>query len=321
MESEVSSPDPRQDLPVLRSYSSESLPHILPQIDVSPSSRRRIVGKVKFDPIWFDRLWIFFIIVMWYIISVGAIVTTKLLLTDWNIPPLLLTFQQLVLASSIFRIIISMRPEGIPPLPWENTTLEEREEVSWIDIWENHSDFILAGLFNALDFLASNTAFSHAAASFVETIKSSDAITTTAVALAWNVDQLTGAEAVTIFLLVVGALLSTFANSQSEQGDTSHTPSLQESISGATVVIIANFCFAFRAMFQKRYLASPGDTKLDDINLLCRMQQTGAAALFIPVLMNCSGFIFQALYSLSTEAKLNYVGLSLVNATSYAIYK
>jgi hypothetical protein len=43
-----------------------------------------------------------------------------------------------------------------------------------------HYDFILAGLFNALDFLASNTAFSQSAASFVETVKASEPITTTA---------------------------------------------------------------------------------------------------------------------------------------------
>jgi drug/metabolite transporter (DMT)-like permease len=70
-------------------------------------------------------------------------------------------------------------------------------------------DLELAGLFNALDFLASNTSFSHSAASFVETIKASEPITTTAIAL---IDKLRFPEAVSLGVLVSGVLCSTFGN-------------------------------------------------------------------------------------------------------------
>jgi hypothetical protein len=283
-------------------------------------------SRAAFDPACFERFWLFFVIAVWFLIGVFAIVTTKILLTDWNVPPLLLTFQQLAVSSSFLRLVMALRPGGVQPLPWERCEGEDPSAKKLGSIWENHSDFLLAGLFNGLDFLASNTAFSRSAASFVETIKSSDPITTTVVALAWNVDRVASTEAVALSILIVGVLLSTWANSQlsssPKNGDT--TPeihSLEDSISGASIVIIANFCFAFRAMFQKRYQAAAGDMQMDDINLLCRMQQTGAAALLLPVIVACTGFIFRAYDSLPHSAKMYYVGLSAANAFFYAVYK
>jgi drug/metabolite transporter (DMT)-like permease len=207
----------------------------------------------------------------------------------------------------------------VQPLPWERSEGEGPSGAKKLgSIWENHSDFLLAGFFNGLDFLASNTAFSRSAASFVETIKSSDPITTTAVALAWNVDRLARTEAVALSLLIVGVMLSTWGNSQSPS---KNGATLEDSISGASIVIVANFRFAFRAMFQKRYQAAAGDMQMDDINLLCRMQQTGAAALLLPVIVACTGFIIRGYHSLPHSAKMYYVGLSAANAFFYAVYK
>lgn len=298
----------------------------------APKGRKTIFrpSTSSFDPVTVERFGLLFAITMWYLIGVGAIVTTKILLTDWNIPPLLLTFQQLVAASTLLRLVIMFLPGGAQPLPWEGDEDESRDNSSSFlqklgHIWEKHSDFILAGIFNALDFLSSNSAFSRSAASFVETIKSSDPITTTAVALAWNVDRLARSEGVALSLLIVGVLLSTWGNAQSESHHNASAAaeehSLEESISGVTIVTIANFCFAFRAMFQKRYRSTAGDEKLNDVNLLCRMQQTGAAVLFIPVLIGCSDFVLRAIDSLSYDAKLSYVGLSVFNASCYAVYK
>jgi hypothetical protein len=73
-------------------------------------------------------------------------------------------------------------------------------------------DLVLAGLFNALDFLASNTSFSHSAASFVETIKASEPITTTAIALFFGIDKLRFPEAASLGVLVSEVLCSTFGN-------------------------------------------------------------------------------------------------------------
>lgn len=162
------------------SSSSSSSPTKAAAFPVDPSSLDRLVVLVA-------------AIAAWYLVGVGAIVTTKILLTDWKVPPLLLTFQQLLAGSTVLRSVLSLRPLGAQPLPWEreemsNQLLLQHHDNSNGDseaplpmklgaIWEHHSDFLLAGLFNGLDFLASNTAFSHAAASFVETIKSSDPIT------------------------------------------------------------------------------------------------------------------------------------------------
>lgn len=278
---------------------------------------------------WLDKAKLFLAIAAWYIVGVGAIVTTKIILSDWNVPPLLLTFQQLAAASAILRVIIAFQSNGVQPLPWDADDPRESVKEKMGHIWINHSDFLLAGLFNGLDFLASNTAFCRSAASFVETIKSSDPITTTAIALAWNVDRLARPEAVALSLLIVGMLFSTVANSEislqqhpisDSPQDDDETP-LQESIHDATIVMVANLCFAFRAMFQKRYRLVAGKNQLNDCNLLCRMQQTGAAALFLPVLLKCTGFILRSWTKLPWETLLHYITLSTLNAVFYAVYK
>ena len=302
------------DVPVSTSPSSG------PSDDTTSNTPRRMFldKAAPFDPAVLERARLFMSLVAWYLIGVGAIVTTKILLTGWSVPPLLCTFQQLLAGSTILRLVLSFRPDGVQNLPWEGDQEEETTPKKVRSIWEHHSDFLLAGLFNALDFLASNSAFKSSNASFVEAVKSSDPITTTAVALAWNVDHLTGAESVGLSLLIVGVLLTTFGNSESP----AEAPSLGKSIVGMTTVLIANMCFAFRAMFQKRYrtLAS-GERQLDDINLLCRMQQTGAAALLLPVILAHSGIVIRATFNVPRDLQLRYIGLSFVNAFCYAVYK
>ena len=307
-----------------------------PPTTQQPQRRRRLQRQSIFDPALKDRLLLLGCITGWYLVGVGAIVTTKILLTDWKVPPLLLTFQQLLAASSIFRLFLSLFPgSGVQPLPWETVTSSSSDSEeqhskmsSWKHIWEQHSDFLLAGLFNGLDFMSSNAAFSRSAASFVETIKSSDPITTTAVALAWNVDRLAGAESMGLFLLIVGVLLSTYGNAQSQHTASSSSMedhSLAESVEGTMIVIIANLCFAFRAMFQKRYqslaAADKQQPQLDDTNLLCRMQQTGALALLVPVVLTQTGLVVRCLATVPRNVQLYYVGLSGVNALCYAVYK
>jgi hypothetical protein len=131
-------------------------------------------------------------IIAWYIVGVVSIVTTKVLLTDWQVPPLVVTFQQLSSGSCVLWLYLLVFQGGAQPWPWDNIQGKKSSSSLCIDAGlvdtsrivsktpMRHYDFILAGLFNALDFLASNTAFSQSAASFVETVKASEPITTTA---------------------------------------------------------------------------------------------------------------------------------------------
>jgi hypothetical protein len=133
-------------------------------------------------------------IIAWYIVGVVSIVTTKVLLTDWQVPPLVVTFQQLSSGSCVLWLYLLVFQGGAQPWPWDNMKGNKSSSSSSLcidagpvdtsatisKIPMKHYDFILAGLFNALDFLASNTAFSQSAASFVETVKASEPITTTA---------------------------------------------------------------------------------------------------------------------------------------------
>jgi hypothetical protein len=143
-------------------------------------------------------------IVAWYIVGVVSIVTTKVLLTDWQVPPLVVTFQQLSSGSCVLWLYLLVFQGGAQPWPWDNMKGNKSSSSLCIDVAPvdttaivgktpmRHYDFILAGLFNALDFLASNTAFSQSAASFVETVKASEPITTTAGKLVgWVVLQYT----------------------------------------------------------------------------------------------------------------------------------
>jgi hypothetical protein len=147
----------------------------------SPDRKRQLLERVHL-PI---------AITAWYLVGVVSIVTTKVLLSDWQVPPLVVTFQQLSTGSCVLWVYLLLFQGGAQPWPWDTTSNKGNNssslsiDVASIDVSLSkapmrHYDFILAGLFNALDFLASNTAFSQSAASFVETVKASEPITTTA---------------------------------------------------------------------------------------------------------------------------------------------
>lgn len=279
--------------------------------DAEDSRRRRdltVICICQTDP------FLLVAIAAWYFIGVLAIVTTKIQLTEWHAPPILLTFQQLVLSSTFLYTALAVRRQ-IQPWPWHHESKGEG-----LPTLQTHSiDFLLAGLFNSLDFLASNTAFSHSAASFVETIKASEPITTTIVALVWGVDRLGREESASLALLIVGVLLSTMGNASIESHTIDTTVSINDSVKTMVIVMTANLCFAFRAMKQKMYRKSSPE-QMDDMNLLCRMQQVGAMALVVPVVTLCYP-VLQHAFSADRELQLRYAGLAMVNAASYATYK
>ena len=224
---------------------------------------------------------------------------------------------------------------GIAPIPrfvwWKPTTyyyyISDLPTVI-ADALYGIDYLVLTGLFNGLDFLASNTSFSHSSATFVETIKASEPITTSALAIWWGLDRLGNMETLSLTLLIAGVLLSTYANATATAAASTTTDpatdSIADSVKTCLTVMTANLCFAFRAMCQKllRNTTSWGSSqKLDDFNLLCRMQQTGAASLLGPVLLFQHNTLLQMLFGRPTWHVFGYyVGLSLVNAWAFATY-
>jgi hypothetical protein len=246
----------------------------------------------------------------WYTFGFVAIITTKVLLTSWEVPPLLLTVQQLLISSTFLRILLFFSKKGSNGIqPWP---VEPGIQL----------DFILIGLFNALDFLASNCGFEGADANFVETIKASEPLTTTIVALSWKIDTLGGAEAGSLGLLFTGVLLSTLGNTQdAASGEGEIAPeALEASVRSTLTVMSANLCFAFRVLCQKRYRAAASATdQLDNTNLLMRMQTTGWTILLLPALFYHFSFFHNSL-SIPTDQLMGYVSLSLLNSAAYVIY-
>lgn len=304
---------------------------------------------------WFDQFGVVVALAAWYVVGVLAIVTTKLLLQDWRCPPLVLTVQQLAVGTSILRIVLSVRDDGgATPWPWcpddavrpspTTTSTSPAAAVALVDradhagfvadprgvrrtlllppwlLLRHHHNFILAGVFNSLDFLASNVAFSFSSAHFVETIKASEPITTTAIALLWKVDRLSGPEAGSLSLLICGILLSTWGNS-TDARDVTDEKKLAESIQTATLALSANIFFGFRAINQKKYRSMAHESdQMDDVNFLCRMQQVGATFLIGPLLLLHYDAIAEALGA-PLKSQVTYLGLALVNVFSYVTYK
>lgn len=256
-----------------------------------------------------DHVRLFVGIAGWYAFGFVAVITTKLLLTTWHVPPLLLTVQQLMISSTVLNLLLQ-------------TTRGEQGLQPWPVDKHIQLDFILIGLFNALDFLASNCGFEGADASFVETIKQSEPITTTIVALSWKIDTLGNAEAASLGLLFTGVLLSTLGNTQAESGDGEIEPAaLEASVRSTLTVMSANLCFAFRVLCQKRYreAVTSATDQLDNTNLLYRMQTTGWMILLLPAIWNHYNFVSGGL-SAPMDHQTGYLGLSLLNSTAYVIY-
>ena len=255
-----------------------------------------------------DNVRLFVGIAGWYTFGFVAVITTKLLLTTWAVPPLLLTVQQLLISSTVLNLLLQTRGEqGLQPWPADKHI---------------QLDFVLIGLFNALDFLASNCGFEGADASFVETIKASEPITTTLVALSWKIDTLGNAEAASLGLLFTGVLLSTLGNTQAESGDGEIEPAaLEASVRSTLTVMSANLCFAFRVLCQKRYrgAVTTATDQLDNTNLLYRMQTTGWMILLLPAILSHYNFVSGGLRA-PMDHQTGYLGLSLLNSTAYVIY-
>lgn len=251
-------------------------------------------------------------VLTWYIVGVGHIVTAKMLLMkEYGLHPLVLTFQQLFVGSTLLRLYLGFTG-GIQPLP-ENKTAKPQSL---------YYDFVLAGLFNALDFLASNTSFSHSSAAFVETIKAAEPLTTTAIALFFGIDTLSFNEGISMCILIFGVFLSTMANATEDSSafSSSSQESFHQSVKTCAVVMTANLCFALRAKSQKLFRAHPEGKTMDDANLLMRMQQIGAMSLFMPLMIFELPSVLDGAMNAEWVKFCHYSFLAITNAACFSTY-
>jgi drug/metabolite transporter (DMT)-like permease len=207
---------------------------------------------------------------------------------------------------------------GLQPLPEEHKRQQHQYSIYY--------DFVLMGLFNALDFLASNTSFSHSAASFVETVEASEPITTTAIALIFGLDKLRLPEAMSMGILIVGVFCATFGNVNGDESSPTPTAAeeelgLHQSAKTCVIVMTANLCFALRAKSQKVFRSQPEGQVMDDANLLMRIQQIGALSMLVPVIF----FELPGVLQRTMDAPLDTVHghfwfLAIANATAFFTY-
>ena len=298
-------------------------------------------------------------VALWYGLGVVSIATSKLLLTHFAaaVPPLCLTLQQLFIGTSLLRFLMhvhflncpgrqacptmasaaasrnhSRRWSYVsPPPPSSSSSRFFSSSSPLTRLMEQltggplmHSQLLAAGIFFSLGFLTTNYAFAASAASFVETVKAAEPISSAAVAWWGQIEVLGQPEMMSLATIVVGVALSTLGNDGTSGGSSATTittstlsPSLQASLETCAVVFCANLCFSFRGLYQKLFRAS--GFVLDDLNLQYRMQQVGVGLLVIPALLWEGPAVLQYWWHHHDTAP-RFLVLSIVNGLCFTGY-
>jgi drug/metabolite transporter (DMT)-like permease len=178
-----------------------------------------------------------------------------------------------------------------------------------------------------VDFICTNKSFSLSSASFVETIKACEPITTTAIALFYGIEILRLPEAFSIALMMAGVFFSTMGEAAGPDEDGSSAETVEEaelrrhrSILTCVIVLSANICFGFRIKSQKMLRRHAEWKPVDDANLLMWMQQIGAVALIGPIMMfEFRGIVHRTMDSSWAELR-SYCLLSIANASAFSVY-
>eukprot|EP00980_Cylindrotheca_fusiformis_P029528 scaffold23499_cov109-Cylindrotheca_fusiformis.AAC.5 len=271
-----------------------------------------------------------------------------------GVAPLVLTTQQLALGSTFLRFLLSIRclqSPGIQPLaslctrnknkssasspaPIAGSSLRARrhmmafKDVSSLEtikllIQHQHTRYLcLAGICFSLGFFCTNLGFHSASASFVETIKASEPITSAILAVSWGLEVLTNVEVTSLATIICGVLLSTLGNAPS------NNDSVGASFLSCTIVMASNLCFSFRGLYQKLFQSrSSHSVLMDDLNLQYRMQQMGMIVFIVPTILWEGPSVVEHIYQVWTKVglvtsgiMLRYIGLSILNAVAFASY-
>mmetsp|Transcript_21532 Transcript_21532/g.31846 ORF Transcript_21532/g.31846 Transcript_21532/m.31846 type:complete len:438 (-) Transcript_21532:619-1932(-) len=277
---------------------------------------RRQLSSQKNNPKW-SKLWLFIFppskstkehssplsipaaVLLWYFLGVCSITTSKILLTDYKengLTPSVLTIQQFTLGVSFLRLCMVKKWFGGNGIVKWNKVLHSGLKSSGggfvfnfknstsASSSSNTAQLFLTGLFFSLGFWATNYSFQASDASFVETVKAAEPITSASVAVLWKIEVLSWEEAASLGGIVVGVLTSTLANgmmstktAEAASAGSLVSSSVGTAIRACAVVMTANLCFSFRGLYQKIFRASPqgNPSVMDDMNLQYRMQQIG----------------------------------------------
>jgi drug/metabolite transporter (DMT)-like permease len=212
----------------------------------------------------------------------------------------------------------------------------------------------LTSVYFAFGFLLTNVGFMMGSAAVVETIKAAEPITSASVAAIWGIEHPGREEVVSLMGIVVGVVLSTFANQgggivgngvidvgvgagetrlrRSPSSSSLSLPSSPPLNTLCLVVMAANLCFSFRGLHQKLFRSTSRGSAIhvDDLTLQCKMQQLGALVLGIPALLSFvlshgsggGGAVASVGVepSIFTSAAMEYAVLSLANGVAFASY-
>jgi drug/metabolite transporter (DMT)-like permease len=296
-------------------------------------------------------LWI--AILLWYSLGVLSIASSKILLTGSQqvdgirmvrVNPLSLTLQQLVIGVSLLRFLLYIRflnSSGVKPWPppiskdhYNNKDTDSRESSASSTTTTGQHDLFMSAMCFAFGFLATNYAFAGSAASFVETIKAAEPITSSTVAAVYGLEIITTQQKASLGTIVIGVLLSTLGNSTHSKDNTQQ--SMFDTIQACTIVMIANLFFSFRGLYQKLFRKQSISQGLDDLNLQFRMQYYGVMVLCIPTLLfdivpyivsstlkaqNATKTVERQLHvTFSSNGIIQYLLLSLFNGVAFTCY-
>jgi drug/metabolite transporter (DMT)-like permease len=281
-----------------------------------------------------------------------SISTTKVLLVQGT-PPLLLTIQQLLIGSTVLRALISWRQQtggssknnkdeqklmlddleqgASNRISNHTITTTVSQKKSPIALWQEAPYLVGAGVCFTLGFLATNFGFQASSASFVETIKAAEPLTSAGLAVGFGLEALNTKEWASLSTLIAGVLASTLGNSSAQSGhaidhnnnnnNNNHDITLMESLISCAIVMVSNLCFSLRGLYQKWYLQEHEHTarKLEAEELQAEMQQLGVWVLIGPALV---GYGKWGLGCLIREGvSIQYIGLALVNGLAFTSYK
>jgi len=304
---------------------------------------------------------LFIAVLLWYFLGVVSIATSKLLLSEQGsqtrhhrkhhpliggVPPLFLTLQQLCIGALLLRFLLQIRfmnspgvapwpiPSQMPPHHRRSSLQRSQSFLSTIYNFLStlHPQLAGAGFFFALGFLMTNYGFAGSSASFVETVKAAEPITSASVAVWSGIESLSKEETASLLAIVFGVALSTMGHSSGDDhagSNTHHKHGVSESVVACVIVMVANLSFSCRGLYQKLFRALPeGNTQVvDDLNLQLRMQQIGIALLIVPVLVWEASLIVGNVGSLhrahglwSSGVTSHYLLLSLLNGFAFTSY-
>jgi drug/metabolite transporter (DMT)-like permease len=278
---------------------------------------------------------------IWYILGVLSISTTKILLTNYEsmgMTPSILTLQQLFIGMIILRLwmlmLMTRNDKSNCPI---HLNLKKIISISYNQKESDtlgYFEVLSSGIFFTLGFLFTNLSFSAADASFVETIKASEPISSAGLSVLWKLETMSQKESYSLLGICVGVVISTVGNAHGAN-DNDHPigairPSMMQSFRSSAIVMGSNLCFSFRSLYQKLFRASPmgRPSVVNDVSLQYLIHQIGVMVMTVLVILLDASSLLAKLYeSISTGGILfsdqmgRFMLLSVVNGLAFTHYK